>query len=762
MKRQSSRNVVFSFGVICVALASVAFLGCRGHMPHSATWPATGDTQRTHPKPPEGGYYTNWDPYAATLEVEPTEDVNPVKTQHILVATIRDHEGKPLPNRRVEWIISEGSVGDFVEVDESGWRASRGYKVTNHFAVTHTNNFAHVLDRGTDDPTDDIDLTEGQTWVVITSPIEGDTHVTAYAPGIYDWDKHKVFVIKHWYDVAWEWPEPAVNRIGTPHLLTTRVMKISDGMPLPGYIVTYKLLGGPAGTFDGNQAPVVATETDQAGLSAVTLEQIKPVAGQNDIQIDIIRPDDVQCCRPGAHIATGATSKVWIAPSIGIVKQAPARGELGETFQYNITVSNPSEVEAQDVIVTDALPLGIQYVGATPQANVHGQSMSWSLGALEPGARAQIEATVKATQTGTFTNCAEVTASDGLYARDCANTIITAPQLALEMQCISEAILCDEMPYRVVVRNVGDGSARNVVVNVTLPDGLATVDGRNVATFKVGTLAPGQARELTFGAKPSSTGLYVAQAAATADGGLFAESECQSEIFLPILTVTKTGPEKRYIGRPATYEITVSNEGDVEARDTRVVDTLASGAKFLSASHEGRLSGQQVTWGLGNLAPGASKTVTLSVQSSHQGPLLNTVVAKAYCAEAEDSMTTLVEGIPAILLEVIDIDDPIEVGSNSTYEIVVTNQGSAVGTNIVITCMLPPAEEYVSATGPTGASVSGNTISFAPLPSLPPMGRASYRVVIKGVAPGDVRFKTTLTTDQMQVPVEETESTHIY
>jgi hypothetical protein len=163
---------------------------------------------RTHSEPPEGGYYTNWDPHAVTLDVTPVEEVNPVQTQHVLIATVKDAEGKPLPNRRVEWMISKGSVGEIVEVDESGWRASRGHKVTNDYAISHTNNFRHSLTRGNDDPDDDVHVEPGQTWCVITSPIEGDTYVTAYVPGIYDWRKHKVFVVKHWYDVAWEFPPP--------------------------------------------------------------------------------------------------------------------------------------------------------------------------------------------------------------------------------------------------------------------------------------------------------------------------------------------------------------------------------------------------------------------------------------------------------------------------------------------------------------------------------------------------------------------------
>ena len=115
--------------LLAALILTTALMGCRNDMPHSVTWPASGDTVQSHPKPPEGGYYTNWDPFAVKLEVFPKEDKNPIRTQHVIVATVRDADGKPLPNRRVEWMLAEGGVGDIVEVDESGWRASRGYKV---------------------------------------------------------------------------------------------------------------------------------------------------------------------------------------------------------------------------------------------------------------------------------------------------------------------------------------------------------------------------------------------------------------------------------------------------------------------------------------------------------------------------------------------------------------------------------------------------------------------------------------------------------
>ncbi len=751
------------WALVAAAALGMAATGCRNTMPHAFTWPAGGDVVPSHPKPPEGGYYSNWDPFAVELEVTPLEDVNPVQTQHILVATVKDKDGKPLPNRRVEWIIASGSVGDIVEVDESGWRASRGYKVDNHYAVSHTNNFDHVLTMGTDDPADDIQLTKGQTWCTITSPIEGDTHIIVYAPGIYDQTKHKVFAVKHWYDVDWAFPEPATNPIGTTHEFVTRVTKHSDGAPLPGYQVTYTITDGPAAVFQQSNGTTATVETDANGEAHVTLAQVQPAEGTNNISIDIMRPPNDQCCKPAVHIATGATSKTWIGPKIAIAKTAPAREIVNHQFQYAITVTNPSEVNAENVVVTDPLPAGISYVSSTPSANVSGQTLTWSLGTLAPHGSQDITVTVQSPQTGTFENCAEVTAKYGLSDRACATTVITAPAIAIEKNCPAEVLLCDDIQYVITVRNTGDAPATNVRVADSLPAGMALTSGGTSINENIGTLDPGASKQLTYTVRASQTGTYNNTVSVAADGGLEASAECTTVVRQPVLEVTKTGPEMRYIGRNAQYEITVRNTGDAPARDTVLTDALPAGTTFVSASNGGQMQGGSVVWNLGTIAPGDSRSVTLTLKASSAGVVHNTAVAKAYCAEDSADVSTEIQGIAAILLEVIDIEDPIEVGANITYIITVTNQGSAVGTNIRVTCELPPELEYVSSDGGVvQATIDGSKITFAPLPSLQPGAKATFKVIAKGTSAGDVRFKVNMISDQMTSPVDETESTHVY
>jgi hypothetical protein len=53
-------------------------------------------------------------------------------------------------------------------------------------------------------------------------------------------------------------------------------------------------------------------------------------------------------------------------------------------------------------------------------------------------------------------------------------------------------------------------------------------------------------------------------------------------------------------------------------------------------------------------------------------------------------------------------------------------------------------------------------VKFFPLSSLAPKVKAVWRVFVRAVRPGDVRFKVVLNVDQLTRPVEETEATNLY
>jgi len=220
-------------------------------------------------------------------------------------------------------------------------------------------------------------------------------------------------------------------------------------------------------------------------------------------------------------------------------------------------------------------------------------------------------------------------------------------------------------------------------------------------------------------------------------------------------------PNLRYVGRDATFEITVTNKGDAAAHNVLVTDMLPKELEFRTADNDGKRDGGNVVWRLGTLEPGQSRTLSTTLRCLAIGKYRNAATV-AYCAELRADCEMEVKGIPAILLECVDDPDPIEVGNTVTYTITVTNQGSAVGTNVTIDCTLPAQLEYVAAKGPTTGSADGGKVTFAPLATLAPQAKAVYTVTAKGVGEGDVRFAVAMKSDQIETAVTETESTHVY
>ena len=229
----------------------------------------------------------------------------------------------------------------------------------------------------------------------------------------------------------------------------------------------------------------------------------------------------------------------------------------------------------------------------------------------------------------------------------------------------------------------------------------------------------------------------------------------------PHIELTKSCPSLRYVGRDATFELGVTNRGTAPALNVVVTDTLPVGVEFLNADNNGRREGQNIVWQLGNLDPGQSHTLKINVRCNQIITVRN-MARVTYCAEAQATCELTVKGVAAILLECVDDPDPIEVGGQMTYTITVTNQGTATDTNIAVVCTLPPEEEFVKTGGATGGRAEGKKVTFAPLATLAPKAKAVFTVTVKGVKEGDARFRIDLTSDQIQMPVMETESTHVY
>jgi len=465
---------------------------------------------------------------------------------------------------------------------------------------------------------------------------------------------------------------------------------------------------------------------------------------------------------PASECGPFTVSRSYPCGGCGVIqldKTMPKEVQLNAPFDYTIKVANLTDMMVADIVVTENLPGNFKFSKANPDAKKEGNKLVWKMDSLGPKESRQVTVSGTPTNTDCLKHCATVT----YVVPACANVKVVEPELNLVKTAPAEVLLCDPIPVKFVVTNSGTGSAQNVKVEDTLPAGLQTTQGQGKLVFNAGTLASGQSRQFTATLKAEKTGKYVNKAVASSEDGLKAESETTTIVRQPILTISKTGPEMRYLGRPVNYVINITNKGDAIAENLTLEDKVPSGMTFVSANHGGTFSNGKVVWNLPRLSPNKSHSVEVAYSTDREGTFSNTATARAKCAKpVTASVKTTVKGIAAVLLEVIDIEDPIELGSRETYVITATNQGTTDDTNIKIVCTLEETVEYYSSSGPTTASVKDRVVTFAPLPRLAPKAKATWKVVVKALKAGDVRFSVEMNTDQLKRPVNETESTELY
>jgi len=461
---------------------------------------------------------------------------------------------------------------------------------------------------------------------------------------------------------------------------------------------------------------------------------------------------------------TSVISRTYPWPECGIVqldKIMPNEVGMSRTFNYTIKVTNLTETTLTDITIAEHLPDNFKYMSSNPAGKEEDRRVIWDIASLGPKARKQFTVSGVATYTQPLKYCTTVITP---VIPACAVIEVIQPELKLTKSAPAAVLLCDLIPVRFVVTNAGTGSIQNVKIVDNLPAGLRTTDGKSELVFEAGTLGAGQSRQFTAELRATQTGTFVSSAVASSTSGMRIESAATTtSVGMPVLAISKTGPDRLYIGRPAAYEITITNRSDVPAKNTMMEDTIPDGVTGVKATAGAKLSGSKLIWEFGTLEPNASRNVRVNYTPTKAGTMTNSATASAYCAEAVTStMRTTVTGISALSFEVVDIEDPVSTGNRATYVIRVENQGSATATNIRIACILESNVQYISSAGATASSQEGQTVRFFPLGSLAPKNQAAWRVVVEAVRAGDVRFKVIMNADQLSRPVEKTESTHIY
>jgi uncharacterized repeat protein (TIGR01451 family) len=451
----------------------------------------------------------------------------------------------------------------------------------------------------------------------------------------------------------------------------------------------------------------------------------------------------------------------------------------GAEIEYRITAENPSRAEAHHVIVSNPVPANARFVRSTPEPTTPAPNLTWNLGTLPPCSSREIVLVLASTANTDVANCARVTFEHG----QCVMTRIEKPAgLSIRNCGPSQAGVNETIPFQIAVSNRGTVPLTNVHVLVKLGDGLTHSSGRNTLAFSVGTLQPGQCEPVQYQVTATRPGRLCCHAGVSADGGVFDETEsCVTVVtaspLVPIpapgpggtpppggvpapaqvppvppgkLVLAVQGPPQRYINRPATYQITVSNPGPGPITNVVVTDFLPAGTNAVTISDAGRRVGEQVQWLIGTVPAGGKRTVQIALQAGQPAIVINRATATAdggLMAQAEAKTTF--EGATGLTFDIESKDNPVDVGAQTTYIVTVLNQGNIPANKVQITITLPEQVQFLGGRGPTDPKQEGRVVTFEPLDSLKPRSEMRYEINVKAIKEGEAKVRVELRADQL-------------
>jgi uncharacterized repeat protein (TIGR01451 family) len=289
-----------------------------------------------------------------------------------------------------------------------------------------------------------------------------------------------------------------------------------------------------------------------------------------------------------------------------------------------------------------------------------------------------------------------------------------------------QAVINEEFAYDLSVlakAHVGD-----VVIVDFLPEGAefvraepeAQVQGRQL-TWKYDSLADGDSVNIRVFIIPKAEGQIENCATVTADPQICVSTYAG----IPKLEISKTGPEQALINSNVPYSITVKNIGTAVARDVVVTDKVPEGLKHASGKNE-------LSFPVGNLEPGQSKQIDVSLTAAARGRHCNQATANASNTDAvnAEACTLVVEQ----KLEVAKTTPtPLQfVNKRASYKIVVTNPGDVPLNNVLVTDTAPAGTAIADG---DGGEVVGQQISWR-IPKLDAGANKTFNVVLVGKVAG--------------------------
>ena len=319
----------------------------------------------------------------------------------------------------------------------------------------------------------------------------------------------------------------------------------------------------------------------------------------------------------------------------------------GEAFSYTITVSNAGPDAAQDVILTDTIPILL----LNPEFSLDGVNFQpWTgrlnLDTVAPGQVVTIiiRGTVSPDATGVISNTAIINSSTPDPNFDNNNSTIENPITPIGTEADLTVVKRSNTPivisggpisYAITVSNTGPDTAQNVLLTDVIPSSVLnsvfSLDGG--ATFQpwegnlnLGTIPPGQVITIIIRGtvSPDATGMITNTAvinSSTPDTNFDNNTSTIETIIKPavipsadISIVKLVNKRKAFVGDCITFKIIISNAGPLDAENVILIDNVTDFLKRAVVSTDNRVTYDP--WKgliiLDNLPAGTSKVIFLS------------------------------------------------------------------------------------------------------------------------------------------------------
>jgi len=436
---------------------------------------------------------------------------------------------------------------------------------------------------------------------------------------------------------------------------------------------------------------------------------------------------------------------------------------VGSQVIFSIQVTNSGPQEANGVTVTDLLPSGYTYVSYSATTGSYNPTTGlWTVGNMPISDSYTLQITASVNASGNYTNTAEITASNqpdpdstpnnGVATEDDYATSTTVPvptsaDLSLTKTVSNTAPLVgSQVIFSLQISNAGPQTADGVAVTDLLPSGYtyasysATAGNYDSATglWTIGNIATGATHTLQITALVNATGNYTNTAEITAsnqpdpdstpNNGVATEDDYATATTTPTalssdLSLTKSVSDSSpVVNTEITFEIIITNGGPQDNTSVQVTDLLPAAFTFTRYTvSRGTYDPVTGLWNIGNLPKNQSETLQINAVANTVGNFANK--AEVTSAGLPDPDSTPNNGIiseddyATVLVQIEDEVPPPPpvsdlsltktvnnatplVGSQVTFEVIITNSGKDDNKGVQVTDLLP-----------SGYTLTGYTIS---------------------------------------------------